>query len=214
MRNISLYRIIPIRILVCWAVLCARDSWCQQEQGWANGESLPANARRTVREMKVGSKPFQMGKSLLGLADNGLEMGLVQLEEQFKNIRIEDDEMKLRIVFDSDILFDFDKSSIRPDAETSLQAVASVLKQHKGKTIRIVGHTDSKGSDEYNNTLSRKRAESVKAWLSARSELEGVTLVASGRGELEPIVPNTLSDGSDNPSGRQKNRRVEIEIPK
>jgi len=201
-------------IFTCCAILHARKSWCQQDLGWADGAPLPASARRTVTEMKVYSKPFQMGKSSLGLADKGLKISLGQLEEQFKNIRVEDGEMKLRIIFDSDILFDFDRSSIRSDAETSLQAVASFLTQHKGKSIRIVGHTDSKGSDKYNQALSRTRAESVKAWLAARSELDGFTFVTSGRGESEPIAANTHSDGSDNPSGRQKNRRVEIEIPK
>lgn len=213
-KNIPQHRLTMLSLVLYWGIFCAGESVCQESPLWANGEPLPLNARRHVSAMTVKSQPFLMGHNMIGLSDSGLEVSLTQLQEQFKGIRVEDNQMQFRIVFDSDILFDFDKSSIRSDAVASLQAVAGILKQHKDKTIRIVGHTDSKGSDSYNQTLSSKRAESVKAWLSARSERGEFRFEAIGRGEREPIAPNTMPDGSDNPSGRQQNRRVEIEIPK
>lgn len=201
----------------CSAALCmllyANNSFCQETRGWSEGEPLPINAQRVISEMTVKSQLFQTNQKMLNAADGDLKASLTQLVEQFDNLRVEVDELMLRIIFDSDILFDFDKSSIRPDADTSLQAVANILQRYKGKTIRIVGHTDSKGSDEYNSALSRKRADAVKAWFSSRKDLDGLIFFASGRGKLDPVAPNTLPDGSDNPTGRQKNRRVELEIP-
>ncbi len=201
--------------LACWgSVVYAEGSLAQDPTGWSEGAPLPAEATRAVLDLVISSHPFQMGNYQLGLSDKGLGTKLRRLQEQFKDLSVEDDPMKLRIVFNSDVLFDFDSASIRPDAEASLRAVVGILKDFEGKTIRIVGHTDSKGSDSYNQTLSMKRAESVKAWLAVTSELKAYAFDATGRGEHEPRVSNTLADGSDDPAGRQKNRRVEIEISK
>ncbi len=78
------------------------------------------------------------------------------------------------------------------------------------KKVLIVGHTDSKGSDDYNDKLSKRRAASVKSWLSKN----GVTssMVTEGKGERFPVAPNQTAQGADNPEGRQKNRRVEFVI--
>ncbi len=78
----------------------------------------------------------------------------------------------------------------------------------------ISGHTDSKGSEEYNQKLSEKRAESVKKWLIENAGVNPKIIEISGYGESRPVAPNTNPDGSDNPEGRQKNRRVEIVIKK
>ncbi|MBW1660432.1 MAG: OmpA family protein, partial [Deltaproteobacteria bacterium] len=74
------------------------------------------------------------------------------------------------------------------------------------------GHTDSKGSEEYNLALSQRRADSVKVWLIEEGGLKGITIITKGYGESKPVAPNTKPDGSDNPEGRAKNRRVEIYV--
>ncbi|MFL0767855.1 MAG: OmpA family protein, partial [Prochlorococcus sp.] len=78
--------------------------------------------------------------------------------------------------------------------------------------VRIEGHTDSKGSNEYNQTLSEKRAISVRDWLVSDGGLNNVQFVTKGFGELKPVVSNTTEEGVDDPIGRQRNRRVEIII--
>lgn len=78
---------------------------------------------------------------------------------------------------------------------------------------RIDGHTDSRGGDDYNMVLSQRRADSVKNWLVAAGAVGGV-LFAKGLGESKPIALNENPDGTDNPEGRQKNRRVEIVVKK
>ena len=109
--------------------------------------------------------------------------------------------------FDSSVLFDFDSDVLRPAAEPILDEVADVL-QSNGQTIEVHGHTDAIGTDEYNLDLSQRRAQAFVEGLIDR----GVTseIVAIGFGESQPIAPNERADGSDDPVGRQLNRRVEV----
>jgi outer membrane protein OmpA-like peptidoglycan-associated protein len=109
----------------------------------------------------------------------------------------------------ADALFDFDKSTLRLDAEETLKAALPEFKTEQGRASRIEGHTDGKGSDAYNQKLSEARATTVRDWLTAAGAVPAATPI-KGFGKTMPIAPNTLSDGRDNPEGRQKNRRVEI----
>ena len=92
-----------------------------------------------------------------------------------------------------------------------LDEAAQILKDNPSVKVTIEGHTDSKGTDAYNQKLSERRANAVKNYL----ESNGVTasrLDAVGKGESDPVVPNTKPDGKDNPEGRAKNRRVELKV--
>lgn len=109
----------------------------------------------------------------------------------------------------ADVLFDFDKATIRPDAEPALTRAAELLKSYPQAQVSIGGHTDAKGDDAYNEGLSLRRARAVAARLQREA---GRTLAAEGFGERRPVAPNVKPDGSDDPDGRQKNRRVEIRI--
>ena len=113
----------------------------------------------------------------------------------------------LLITLDSSVLFDVDKYDVRvhPEAEEVLKNLAIVLKEMDVKNFEIDGHTDSDGSDEYNQVLSEKRANSVKNFLVS----QGVTaeITTKGYGESKPVASN------DTAEGKQKNRRVEIIIP-
>ena len=111
------------------------------------------------------------------------------------------------ISLDDQVLFDFDQATIRPDASNILTELANALKQITASAIEIRGHTDSKGSDEYNQTLSENRAQAVLKALQQQTQLSNIS--AHGYGETMPVAPNEL-DGKDSPSNRQLNRRVEI----
>ena len=111
------------------------------------------------------------------------------------------------ISLDDQVLFDFDQATIRPDASNILTELANALKQITASAIEIRGHTDSKGSDEYNQTLSENRAQAVLKALQQQAQLSNIT--AHGYGETMPVAPNEV-DGKDSPSNRQLNRRVEI----
>lgn len=111
----------------------------------------------------------------------------------------------LLITSDSGILFDVDKYDVRPEDKEVLKNLATVLKEMNVKNFEIDGYTDSDGSDEHNQVLSEKRANSVKNFLVS----QGVTaeITTKGYGESKPVASN------DTAEGRQKNRRVEIIIP-
>ena len=111
------------------------------------------------------------------------------------------------ISLDDQVLFDFDQATIRPDASNILTELAAALKQITASAIEIRGHTDSKGSEEYNQTLSENRALAVLKALQQQAKLNHIE--AHGYGESKPVAPNEI-DGKDSPSNRQLNRRVEI----
>jgi len=108
------------------------------------------------------------------------------------------------------ILFDFGSSELRGDAMSALALIAEVLVYYKDAPVIVVGHTDSIGSDSRNQTLSVQRAQSVVAALSTGHGIDPARLSAEGRGESEPVAPNSTPEGADNPEGRQLNRRVEV----
>lgn len=107
--------------------------------------------------------------------------------------------------FDSGILFDIDKSDLKPAAQTNLHNLAISMRENLETNISIIGHTDSTGSAEHNMDLSIRRAESVKSYLVADS-VSASRLTTVGKGETEPIATNST------PEGRAKNRFVEIVI--
>ena len=111
-----------------------------------------------------------------------------------------------------DVLFDFDKSDIRRDAEPVLARLASLIEKLSQAAVEIEGHTDAMGSDAYNQSLSERRALSVKNHLVSGYGLAAERLGTTGYGERQPVAPNSHADGSDNPAGRQLNRRVEVII--
>ncbi len=109
------------------------------------------------------------------------------------------------------VYFQFDKSNVIAFYGAKIDSVLSLLEQNPGWMVEVQGHTDSKGSDEYNDKLSQRRAEEVKKYLIKR-KLAKERIVVKTFGEKQPAVPNDLPDGSDDPEGRARNRRVEFRI--
>lgn len=104
------------------------------------------------------------------------------------------------------VLFDFNKASLKPESDAILTRVAKLLAAQPALKLEVQGHTDSVGSDDYNQKLSEARAASVVAWLGAHGVAAG-RLTSKGYGETRPVASN------DNDDGRAKNRRVEIANP-
>lgn len=112
------------------------------------------------------------------------------------------------------LTFSINRARLSARAGKRIADVAREIRELEPSQVAIVGHTDSRGSNAYNLRLSRRRAVSV------RRALEGVLgggaprLRPNGKGESQPVAANAKADGSDNPRGRARNRRVEIRIPK
>ena len=108
--------------------------------------------------------------------------------------------------------FDFDKSTLRPDAVAILNEAAEILKRYPELKVEVAGHTDSKGTDAYNQALSERRARAVYDYLTSNGVDASRLAGPNGYGESRPIAPNTNEDGSDNPEGRARNRRTELNV--
>lgn len=171
--------------------------------------SLPAAAQETGRTLPLEPPAvFDLVFRVTDLSGNPVSAvaGTVQ-DLQVRQIGNE-----LRIDLAADVLFDFDKADILPKAEQTLRKAAAIIKERAKGTVLVAGHTDSKGGASYNLQLSERRASSVRDWLRTRGGLAGFTFDTKGLGATQPVVPNQKPDGSDDPEGRQKNRRVEITI--
>ena len=105
----------------------------------------------------------------------------------------------------ADVLFDFDKSELRPEGVARLDEFVGKVKETPFEVLIATGHTDAMGSDEYNQALSLRRAAAVRDHLVSRG-IDSARVRVEGKGESQPIADN------DTAEGRQKNRRVEIEV--
>ena len=110
-----------------------------------------------------------------------------------------------KVTYAADAFFDFDKSVLKPEGKAKLDDLASKVKDINLEVIIAVGHTDSVGSDAYNQKLSVRRSEAVKAYLVSKG-IEKNRVYTEGKGEKQPVADNKTKEG------RAKNRRVEIEV--
>ena len=111
-----------------------------------------------------------------------------------------------------DVLFDFNSTEVRADAAEALRLASVFLRGYEKSDFVIEGHTDGIGSDAYNRELSLDRAEAVLAWLVEKGGVAAERVHAAGFGETRPVAEEVRVDGSDDPEGRQRNRRVEIRV--
>jgi len=110
----------------------------------------------------------------------------------------------------SNVYYDFDKATLRPESGPSLDSLTSFMKDNPSLTVEIYSFTDGKGTDEYNNDLSQRRAQSVLDYLE-KAQIDKSRMIAKGFGKRMPAAPNTIH-GKDDPQGRQLNRRTEFRI--
>jgi outer membrane protein OmpA-like peptidoglycan-associated protein len=151
-------------------------------------------------------------RDIVGLGSE-IQGRVTDLDRAKRDLGAQETDLEIRIQLPADVLFDFDKANIRPDAEEALGKVLVILRAHAKARIEIEGHTDGKGKPAYNQKLSESRAASVKAWL-VKNGIPARQIGTKGYGMTKPVAPNTKPDGKDDPAGRQKNRRVEIVIHK
>jgi outer membrane protein OmpA-like peptidoglycan-associated protein len=146
---------------------------------------------------------------LRGIA-SGVKAQVEDVQGALKDLGAKVTGREIKINLSADVLFDFDKADLRPEAAPALEKVLAVLQAYPKAAVLIEGHTDGKGNDQYNQRLSERRAESVRTWLAQHGGNAAIT--TRGWGKMRPIAPNTKPNGADDPEGRQKNRRVEITV--
>ncbi len=128
-----------------------------------------------------------------------------ELEEELEGAKVERVGEGIQITFDSAILFEFGKSDLSAQAKTNLDNLANSLKEYPNTEILIAGHTDSVGSEDFNQKLSETRANAAASYLLAQS-ITAERMSVIGHGETQPVASN------DTDMGRAQNRRVEVAI--
>ncbi|HEX5760138.1 MAG TPA: OmpA family protein [Thermoanaerobaculia bacterium] len=141
-------------------------------------------------------------------AARGVVATVQETRQAIQSLGARETALEVIVELPADVLFDFDKAEIRPDAAGALGRLATVLRGFPQGTARLEGHTDAKGDDAYNQRLSERRAAAVKAWLVEREGIEAGRLTTQGLGESKPVASN------DDDAGRQRNRRVAAIIRK
>jgi outer membrane protein OmpA-like peptidoglycan-associated protein len=175
-----------------------------------NGEiQQPKGSWQTPGEIQQPKGPWLTPKEIRQPTGLWQKPGEIQVPKGIQAVHTINKGCEHRLSVIGDALFDFDKASLRPDAEETLAAAVPEIGKLGGKAARIEGHTDAIGNDSYNMKLSEARAATVRDWLATHNVVPAATPI-KGYGKTKPIAPNVTSDGKDDPAGRQKNRRVEV----
>ena len=204
-------RILTVFVLLVFllaAVDCA--SWNKTTRGavigGAGGAVIGGVIGRAAGNTLLGAI---LGAAVGGAAGafigNYMDKQAAEMQRDLEGAEIQRIGEGIKITFDSGILFDIDKSDLRPVSQTNLAELAKILNKYPDTNILVEGHTDDTGTDEYNMTLSKDRAQAVALYL-ATVEVKSARFSTAGYGETQPIVMN------DTPEGRQKNRRVDIAV--
>ncbi len=184
--------------------------WNQKEKGAVIGAGTGAAVGAVIGN-QVGSTAKG---AIVGAAVGGAAGAIIghQMDQQAKSL---DDELEgatvsrvgegIVVTFDSGLLFDHDQSDLRAASRTNLQELADNLRQYPRTDVLIIGHTDSDGSDAYNQALSERRARSSSAYLEQLG-VASERISTRGMGENDPVATN------DTAEGKQLNRRVEVVI--
>ena len=174
-----------------------------------------APTQETQSALETERKQLDLEKQQLELEKQQLELQRQQREDTARQeLQLKETDQGITLQLEGDVLFDFDKAEIKPEATQTLDKVGTVIAQFPEGKVFIEGYTDSKGSPNRNLELSKQRAEAVKDWLVTKKGIAEATITTRGLGETKPVAPNANPDGSDNPKGRQQNRRVEITVKK
>jgi outer membrane protein OmpA-like peptidoglycan-associated protein len=170
-------------------------------------------ANYPVSTLTFPSGPISLPNDAIGLPSAPLRFPAESLSFPGSLMRSETS-ATIEVTLPADVLFDFDKADIRPDAAKTLHEVAQLVREKARGPVTIQGFTDALGNDVYNQRLSERRAAAVRTWLVSHEGLGAVKFAANGFGARNPVAPNRNPDGSDNPEGRQLNRRVTLIIRK
>jgi OmpA-OmpF porin, OOP family len=179
-------------------LLEARESEVERARREAEARAGKLEEARQTAEMRA--REAEEARARAEQARKEIE----ELQSELSDLRARPTERGIVLTL-GDVLFEFNKAELLPGAQRSVDKLAEFLRAHPERQLRIEGHTDSIGSQEYNQKLSERRAEAVAQALQARGIAPG-RMVTVGYGKLYPVASN------DSPGGRQQNRRVEVVI--
>jgi outer membrane protein OmpA-like peptidoglycan-associated protein len=170
--------------------------------GAAVGAAVGKAAGNTAAGTIVGAVVGGAAGAIIG---NYMDEQAAEMQRDLEGAKVERIGEGIKITFGSGILFDTDKSELKPEAQQNLDELAGILNKYPDTNILLAGHTDAVGSEEYNMALSERRVREVANYLA----MQGVSsprMTVTWYGESQPVASN------ETPEGRQANRRVEIAV--
>jgi outer membrane protein OmpA-like peptidoglycan-associated protein len=170
--------------------------------GAAVGGVIGNQTGSTARGAIIGAAVGGVAGAIIG---RQMDKQAEELAADLENARVERVGEGVLVTFDTGLLFDFDSDVIKGAAATNLQELARSLNENRESELMIVGHTDARGTDSYNQDLSQRRAAAARSYLVGQG-VDASRIRTVGRGEAEPVATN------DSEAGRQQNRRVEVAI--
>lgn len=170
--------------------------------GGAVGGVIGKQVGSTAAGIIIGAT---VGGTVGGIIGHQMDQQAKELEQNIPGATVTRVGEGIVVTFNSGLLFDFDSDQLRSDARQNLTNLATSLDHYPNTDVVIIGHTDSVGTDTYNQRLSERRAAAAKAYLATQS-VDPARLKTMGMGESDPVASNSTEDG------RQKNRRVEVTI--
>lgn len=170
--------------------------------GGAIGAVIGHKTGSTARGAIIGAVVGGAAGALIG---NHMDAQAEKLAQELEGAQVSRVGEGIAVTFDSGILFPVDSSELTSQARTNLRKLADSLQAEPKTNVMVVGHTDSDGSDSYNQQLSERRGRSAEDYLASLG-VSASRLASRGRGEAEPIATN----GTD--EGKRQNRRVEVAI--
>src|SRR5437016_2904735 len=166
-------------------------------------------------EVAIAKKQAELERQRIALEKKSIELQQKELDlEKARQELQQAGARSMSINLSGDVLFDYGRAALKPAAEESLKKVVAVISLFPDSTVTVEGYTDSKGAKAVNLQLSKERAMAVKDWLVKNGGVPATAVLANGFGEENAVAPNANPDGSDNPVGRARNRRVSIIVQK
>jgi outer membrane protein OmpA-like peptidoglycan-associated protein len=186
------------------------SSWSRKEKGAAIGAGSGAvvggligkAAGNTVLGAILGAAVGGAAGAYIG---NYMDKQAEEMKRDLAGAKVERVGEGIKVTFDSGLLFDVDKATLKPQSMENLKKLAAILQKYEDTNILLEGHTDNTGSDEHNLELSRLRAQSVANYL-ATLQVSATRFNIMGYGEAQPISSNETMEG------RQANRRVDLAV--
>ncbi len=185
--------------------------WTNKERGTVAGAAAGAavggviadrSGKSTARGALLGAVVGGAAGAIIG---HQMDQQAKEIQQQIPGAKVERVGEGIQVTFETGLLYDIDSDVVRPEAASNLRNLAESLRKYPETDALIVGHTDATGSDDHNQDLSLRRANSAANYLVAQG-VRATRLKTSGRGEQDPIASN------DTAAGRQQNRRIEVAI--
>lgn len=197
-------------LLAVALLLTGCKTWSNTAKGATIGTGAGAAVGAVIGKTLGNTAAGAIGGAVVGgtagaIIGGNMDKKAKELEEEMEDVTVQRVEEGIAVSFDSGILFDFDSATLRREGYDNLRKLAGIINRDEDTTLMIVGHTDSRGDEDYNVSLSERRAQSASRFLISQG-LASSRIQVAGRGEYEPLSENETD------AGRQKNRRIEVAI--